>query len=73
MGIDKSGEDDFSRAIDLGDFFTILLQPGIAERVFGSANGNDFPAEAQDSAVFDDAELSEVRTAAGSGPAGSRL
>ena len=62
--IDEAGKDYFARAIDLGDFLAILLEPGIAQGVFGRADGNDLPAEAQDRAIFDDAEFFEVGAAA---------
>jgi hypothetical protein len=71
--IDETGEDDFARTVDLGDSLAILLQPGIAQGVFGRANRNDLPAEAQDSAIFDDAELFEIGTTARSGLTRSRL
>ncbi len=60
MGIDEAGQNDFARAIDLGDFLTILFQPGIAQSVFRCSNGNNFATEAEDGAVFNDAELFEV-------------
>ena len=72
MGIDEAGQNDFAGAVDLDDFLAILLQPGIAQGVFGRADGNDLPAEAEDSAIFDDAEFFEVGTAARAGLAGSR-
>jgi hypothetical protein len=67
----KPGQNDLSRAIDLGNVLAILLQPGIAQRVFGRAHGNDLSAETQHRAVFDDAEFFEVGTAARSRPVGS--
>jgi hypothetical protein len=57
VGIYKSRENDFTRAVDLGDFLAILLQPGITEGVFGSADGNDFAPQGQNGSVFDDAKF----------------
>ena len=67
MGIHEAGQDDFTGAVDLSDFLAVLLQPGIAQGVFGGADGNDLSAEAEDRAVFDDAEFVEVGTTAGAG------
>ena len=69
--IDEAREDDFARAVDLENFLAIFLQPGITQSVFGRADGNNLTAEAQDSAIFDDAELLEVGTAARAGLTGS--
>jgi len=55
--IDKPRQDNFARAVDLGNFLAILLQPGIAQRIFRGADGDDLTAEAQDRAIFDDAEF----------------
>jgi hypothetical protein len=68
MRINKTRQNDFARAIDLENFLAILLQPGIAQGLFGRADGNDLPPQAQNSAVLDDAELPKVGTAARTGP-----
>ena len=73
MGINESGQDDFARAVDLGDFLAILLQPRIAQGVFGGADGNDLSAEAEHGGIFDDAELFEVGTASRTGLRGWRV
>src|ERR1700683_3136805 len=44
--IDEPGQNDFARAIDLDNLLMILFQPGIAQGIFGCANGNDLSAEA---------------------------
>src|SRR5579863_3649096 len=72
VGIDKTWQNDFTRAVDLENFLTILFQPRIAESVFGFANRNNFAADAQDSTIFDHAKLSEVGAAARSRLAGRR-
>ena len=65
MRVHESGQDDLSGAIDLDNFFAILLDPRIAQRVFGLADGDNLSADAQHRAVFDDAEFSEIGAAAG--------
>lgn len=71
MRIDESGQNDFARAIDLSNFLSILLQPRVAQRVFGRADRNDLPAKAQNRTVLDNVEFFEARAAAWSGLAGS--
>jgi len=70
--IHESGQDHFASTIHLGELPAILLQPGIAERVFRFADGNDLSAEAQHGGVFDDAWFFEARAATGTGVAGAR-
>ncbi len=55
--IDEARQNNFARAVDLDNFLAILLQPRIAQGVFSRPDGNDLPAETQDSAVFDDAKF----------------
>ena len=64
MGIDEAGKDDSAGAIDFGDLLTMLLDPGIAESIFGRADGDDFAADAEDGGVFENAEFFEIGTAA---------
>ena len=59
MRIDKSGQHNFSRAVDLRDLLPIFLQPGIAQRIFGFSDGNNLAADAKHGAIFDDAEFPE--------------
>src|ERR1700733_8802592 len=73
MRIDKAGQNNFAGTVDLDNFLTILLQPGITQRIFGRANGNDLPAEAKDSSIPDDAEFSKVGTTARAGPVRRKL
>lgn len=73
MRIDESGEDNFARAVDLKNSLAVLLQPGIAQGIFSCADRNDLAAEAEDGAVFDDAEFFKAGTAAWAGCAGGRL
>src|SRR5208282_6291429 len=65
--IDESRKHDFADAVDFANLFAILLYPGVVERVFGLANGNDLAAHAEDRAVFDQAEATEVASTARSG------
>ena len=65
MGIDEAGEHDTAGAVDFGYFLAILLEPGIAEGIFGLADGDDLAAETKDGGVFDDAEIGESGAAAG--------
>jgi hypothetical protein len=51
--------------VDFGDSLAVLFEPGIAEGVFGLANGDDFAAQAEDGGVFEEAEFGECRTATG--------
>ena len=60
MGIDEAGEDDFAGAIDFSDAPAVLFQPGIAESVFGGADGHNSATEAQNRAPFDDGEFFEI-------------
>ena len=45
------------------DSFAMLLQPGIAQSILRRADGDNFPAKAQDCPIFDDAQFLQVRTA----------
>ena len=40
----------------------VLLQPGVAQGIFGLADGDDFSAKAENRAIFDDAEFFERRS-----------
>jgi hypothetical protein len=64
VGVDKSGDDDFAGAVDLGDLLAMLHDPGIAEGVFGGSDGDDLAAEAENGGIFADPEFFELRTAA---------
>jgi hypothetical protein len=48
-------------AVNLDDFLAILPDPGVAQRVFASANRNNFPAGAEHGAALDDIELAQFR------------
>ena len=52
-------------------FLRFFLQPGIAQRVFGFADRNNLPAEAEHGTVFDDAEFFEIGTTARTAAAGA--
>jgi hypothetical protein len=43
--IDESGNDDLLFAIDLDDFLAVLFEPGIAEGIFGRADGDYFAGD----------------------------
>jgi hypothetical protein len=53
MRIDEAGKDDLAGTVDFDYFLTILLEPGIAESVFGLANGDDLAAQREDGSIFD--------------------
>src|SRR6266567_4632725 len=59
--IDETGEHDLASAIDLDDFAAMFFEPRIAQCFLSCADRNDLATEAQESAVFDDAEFLEVR------------
>jgi hypothetical protein len=60
VGIDKAGEHYLIFAVDLDDFLAMAFYPAIAQSFFAFADGDDLPAYAQDSGIFDDAELAKV-------------
>lgn len=62
MGIDKARKDNSTRAIDLRYPLAILLQPGIAQRVFCAADGNDFAADAKNCCVLENPQFAEFST-----------
>ena len=64
VGVDKARQHDFAGAVYLHDFLAILFQPGIAQGVFGGANGDYLSAEAEDGGVLNDAEFFESGTTA---------
>jgi hypothetical protein len=53
VGVHESGQYDLARAIDLDNFLAILSDPGITQRVFGFARGDNFFTHAQHRAVLD--------------------
>ena len=63
MRVDKSGQNHFAGAVDLDDLAAISLEPSVAQRVLGGADGDDFSAQAQHRAVLNDAKLFQVRPA----------
>jgi hypothetical protein len=72
MRINKTGKNNLAFTVELDHFPTIPFQPGIAKSVSGFAYGDDFAAKAEDSSVFDYAELFESGAAAWAGTAGRR-
>src|SRR5713101_7039269 len=64
VGIDEPGQNNLTLTVNLDDSLAILLEPGIAQRVFGVADGNNLPADTKDGSVFYDAEFAEFRAAA---------
>ena len=54
---------DLPGGIDLIDLLAMLLNPGIAERLFGGANGDNLSADGENCGVFDDTEFIELRPA----------
>ena len=58
--VDESGNDYFCPTIDLRNFLAILVEPWIAEGVFGYSDSDDLAADAQNGSVVDDAELFEI-------------
>jgi hypothetical protein len=63
VGIDKAGQDNFTGAVDLGDFLAIPLEPGISQRVFGRAYGDDRPPDTENRTSVNDVEFFEGGTA----------
>ena len=72
MRVHESRQDHLAGAIDLDNFFSILPDPGIAQRVFSLAGGDNFLAHAQNCAILDDAEFLQVGAAARAGISGRR-
>ena len=62
MRIYESGQNYFAGAVNFDDFLAVLLQPGIAQRVFGLAGGNDFAAVFHDDIGFIDFLLGPMRS-----------
>ena len=60
-------EDDFARTVNLSELAAVLLEPGIAQRVFAFAHGNNLASETKQGSVFDDAEFFELRSTAWAG------
>jgi hypothetical protein len=46
VGIDEPWQDNFAGAVDFANFLSMTLDPGIAQRVFGSTDGNNLAPEA---------------------------
>jgi hypothetical protein len=59
----EAGQNQFARAVDLGDLSAISLDPRVAQSVFGGPDGDDLSVQAQHRAILDDAEMSQVRSA----------
>ena len=64
MGIDKTWKDDFAGAVNLANLPAVLLYPGVAQGVLGLADRDDLAADRENGAVFDQAEIAEVASAA---------
>ena len=60
MRIDKSRQNNFSGAVDLANSLPVPLDPGIAQRVSGRTDRDNFASVAKDGAVRDDAEALQV-------------
>lgn len=72
VGIDEAGKDDFSLAVNFGDLFAAFLEPGVFQRVFGSADRDNLAAKAKDGGVFEDAKIAEGRAASRSSRGGAQ-
>ena len=72
MRVHEPGQDNLAGTIDLDNFLSVLFDPGIAQSVSGFAGGDNLASDAEDGAVFDDAEFSEAGCAPRAGPAGGR-
>ena len=70
MGIDESGQDNLAGAIDFDNLLAMLLDPGIAQGVFGLAGRNNLSTQAQHSAVLYDAKVAEPGSSPRTGLAG---
>ena len=46
MGVDEAGQNDLPRTIDFDDFPAILLEPGVAQCVFGLTHGDNLATQA---------------------------
>ena len=64
VGINKSGDYNFTGAIDLGKLFATLPDPGVAQRIFCRADRNDLTADAEYCAITDDPEFLQFNPAA---------
>ena len=63
MRIHEPGKDDFTRAIDLVHSLAMFLQPGIAQSISYGSHRDNFPAQAQNRPIFDDAQFLQLRSA----------
>jgi hypothetical protein len=64
VGINKSGDYNFTGAIDLRELLAMFPDPGIAQRVFRCTDRNDLTADAEYCAIRDDPEFFQFRPAA---------
>ena len=72
MRIHESGKNDLACTIDLDDPLAILLEPGVAQRIFALANGDNLASDAKHGGVLDDAEFAEFCSAPRAGLSGRR-
>jgi len=61
--IHEARKDDFACAVEFDELLAMLFDEGIAERVFGRADGNDFAAKAEDGGIGENAKIAESGTA----------
>ena len=64
MRVHESGQDYLSGAVNFHKLGAIFLEPGIAQSIFGLANGDNLAAEAEHRSVFEDGELFKIWSSA---------
>ena len=61
VGVDKSGQDHLTLAVDFDNAVAVFLPPRIANGVRGLADRDDLAAQAKYGAVFDDGKFFQRR------------
>ena len=57
VGVHESRKHDLPLAVDLEDFLSVPLDPGIPQRIFCLADGDNLSRSAQYRAIFDDSQF----------------
>jgi hypothetical protein len=70
--VNEARQHHLAATIDLDNVLAIFLNPRIEEHILGPADRNNLSAQAQDSAIFNEAELAKLRPSLGTGFAGRR-
>lgn len=73
MGIDETRKHNLSGTVDLDNLLAILQHPGIAQRGFRGACGNNLSADTQHRAIADEAKFFKFQAPARRGSTGRRV